>query len=167
MKDENDLRREITVRHTDEKDIPLIMDLVQSLADFEDLSDHVLSTKETLHEALFGERIYAEAIIAEIDRKPAGFIIFFHNFSSFTGKPGLYIEDIFVYPEYRGKGVGKALMRHCGKIARERNCGRLEWSVLDWNPARKFYEHMGGEHQKEWLLYRLDEKGIDELAERR
>jgi GNAT superfamily N-acetyltransferase len=167
MKDENDLRCEITVRHTDEKDIPLIMNLVRSLADFEDLSDHVLSTEKTLHEALFGERVYAEAIIAEIDSKPAGFIIFFHNFSSFTGKPGLYIEDIFVYPEYRGKGVGKALMVHCGKIARERNCGRLEWSVLDWNPARKFYEHMGGEHQKEWLLYRLDEKGIDELAERR
>lgn len=167
MKDENDLRCEITVRNTDEKDIPLIMNLVRSLADFEDLSDHVLSTEETLHEALFGERVYAEAIIAEIDRKPAGFIIFFHNFSSFTGKPGLYIEDIFVYPEYRGKGVGKALMVHCGKIARERNCGRLEWSVLDWNPARKFYEHMGGEHQKEWLLYRLDERGIDELAERR
>jgi GNAT superfamily N-acetyltransferase len=167
MKDENDLRCEITVRNTDEKDIPLIMNLVRSLADFEDLSDHVLSTEETLHEALFGERVYAEAIIAEIDRKPAGFIIFFHNFSSFTGKPGLYIEDIFVYPEYRGKGVGKALMVHCGKIARERNCGRLEWSVLDWNPARKFYEHMGGEHQKEWLLYRLDEKGMDELAERR
>ncbi|ETA66886.1 acetyltransferase [Methanolobus tindarius DSM 2278] len=167
MKDENDLRCEITVRHTDENDIPLIMNLVRSLADFEDLSDHVLSTEETLHEALFGERVYAEAIIAEIDRKPAGFIIFFHNFSSFTGKPGLYIEDIFVYPEYRSKGVGKALMVHCGKIARERNCGRLEWSVLDWNPARKFYEHMGGEHQKEWLLYRLDERGIDELAERR
>jgi GNAT superfamily N-acetyltransferase len=167
MKDENDLRCEITVRNTDEKDIPLIMNLVRSLADFEDLSDHVLSTEETLHEALFGERVYAEAIIAEIDRKPAGFIIFFHNFSSFTGKPGLYIEDIFVYPEYRSKGVGKALMVHCGKIARERNCGRLEWSVLDWNPARKFYEHMGGEHQKEWLLYRLDERGIDELAERR
>jgi GNAT superfamily N-acetyltransferase len=164
---DNGLENEIIVRHTDEQDIPLIMNLVRSLADFEGLSDHVFSTEETLREALFGEKIYAEAIVAEVNRKPAGFIIFFHNFSSFTGKPGLYIEDIFVYPEYRGKGVGKALMIHCGKIAKKRNCGRLEWSVLDWNPARKFYEHMGGEHQKEWLLYRLGEKSIEELAERK
>ncbi|WP_340818629.1 GNAT family N-acetyltransferase [Methanolobus sp. WCC4] len=157
-------KNEISVRHTNEQDIPLIMDFVRSLADFEDLSDHVISTEDSLREALFGERIYAEAIIAEVNRKPAGFIIFFHNFSSFAGKPGLYIEDIFVQPEFRGLGVGKALMVRCGQIAQERNCGRIEWSVLDWNPARKFYERFGGEHQKEWLLYRLDEKGIEELA---
>lgn len=157
----------ITVRHTSEQDIPLIMEFVRSLADFEGLSDHVLSTEDTLREALFGERIYAEVIVAEANGKPAGFIMFFHNFSSFAGKPGLYIEDIFVHSEFRGLGVGKALMVHCGVIAKERDCGRIEWSVLDWNPARKFYEHLGGKHQKEWLIYRLDENGINELAEKR
>ncbi|WP_202905793.1 GNAT family N-acetyltransferase [Methanolobus vulcani] len=157
----------VSVRTTKIDDIPLIMELVKALAEFEGLNDHVLATEESLKEGMFGKNKYAEAIVAEMDGKAVGFIVFFHNFSTFVGRPGLYIEDIFVYPEYRGKGVGKALLVHCGKIARERNCGRLEWSVLDWNPARKFYEHMGGEHQKEWLLYRLDEKGIEELAERK
>lgn len=165
---ENDQKEnKITVRQTSKEDIPLIMDFVRSLAEFEGLSDKVLSTEDKLREALFGKRPYAETIIAEVDDKPAGFIIFFHNFSSFVGKPGLYIEDIFVYPEYRGLGVGRELMVRCGQIAKERNCGRMEWSVLDWNPARKFYEHFGGQLQKEWLLYRLDEKGIKELAEKR
>ncbi|SFM21910.1 GNAT family N-acetyltransferase [Methanolobus profundi] len=160
-------KNEIIVRHTGEQDIPLIMDLVRSLAEFEGLADHVLSTEETLREALFGERTYAEAIVAEVNGKPAGFIMFFHNFSSFVGKPGLYIEDIFVHSEFRGMGVGKALMVRCGQIAQERDCGRMEWSVLDWNPARKFYEHFGGELQKEWLIYRLDKNGIKELAEKK
>ncbi|MBP1908985.1 GNAT family N-acetyltransferase [Methanolobus bombayensis] len=157
-------KNSISVRTTTIDDIPLIMELVKALAEFEGLADHVLAAEESLKEGLFGRKKYAEAIVAEIDEEAAGFIVFFHNFSTFVGKPGLYIEDIFVYPEHRGKGVGKALMSHCGKIARERNCGRIEWSVLDWNPARKFYEHMGGEHQKEWLMYRLDEKGIEEIA---
>ena len=157
----------IKVRHTDEKDIPLIMNFVRSLAEFEGLSDQVLSSEEDIAEALFGKRTYAEAIIAELDGKPAGFIIFFHNFSSFAGKPGLFIEDIFVYPEYRMKGIGRALMLHCAEIAKERNCGRMEWNVLDWNPARSFYERFGGELQEEWLLYRLDREGIEKLAERK
>ncbi|MDG6244299.1 MAG: GNAT family N-acetyltransferase [Methanolobus sp.] len=163
----NPVKHNITVRAAKEQDIPLIMDLVRSLAKFEGLSDRVLSTEDDLRHALFGKRPYAEAIIAEVHRDAAGFIIFYHNFSSFAGKPGLYIEDIFVYPRYRGLGVGKELMVRCGQIAKERNCGRMEWSVLDWNPARKFYEHFGGELQKEWLLYRLEEKGIEELAKRK
>jgi Acetyltransferases len=159
-------KNEISIRETGEQDIPLIMDFVRSLAEFEGLSDHVLSTEESLREALFGKRPYAEAIIAELSGKPAGFIIFFHNFSSFAGKPGLYIEDIFVHPQFRGMGVGKSLMVRCGQIAEERNCGRMEWSMLDWNPAKQFYEHFGGEAQKEWVIYRLDEKGIKDLAKK-
>ncbi|MEZ5333901.1 MAG: GNAT family N-acetyltransferase [Methanolobus sp.] len=156
----------IKVRHTDEKDIPLIMNFVRSLAEFEGLTDHVLSTEEDIAKALFGKRIYAEAIVAELDDRPAGFIIFFHNFSSFAGKPGLFIEDIFVYPEFRRQGVGRVLMLRCAEIAKERDCGRMEWNVLDWNPARKFYERFGGELQEEWLLYRLDREGIEKLAEK-
>lgn len=157
---------EITVRDTDKSDIPLIMDFVSSLASFEGLSDQVFSDENSLEKALFGDRIYAEAIIAELNGKPAGFIIFFHNFSSFAGKPGLFIEDIFVYPQFRRMGVGRQLMIYCARIAKERDCGRMEWNVLDWNPARNFYEHFGGELQKEWLLYRLDRNGIKKLAEK-
>lgn len=154
----------IIIRQANERDIPIIMDFVRSLAEFEGLGEHVLSTEENLYTALFGKRPYAEAIIAELDDKPAGFIILFHTFSSFVGKPGLYIEDIFVYPKFRGMGIGKALMLRCGQIAEERNCGRIEWSMLEWNPAKEFYEHFGAQLQKEWVLYRLDEKGIKELA---
>ncbi|WP_094228998.1 GNAT family N-acetyltransferase [Methanolobus psychrotolerans] len=158
---------EINIRKTTEQDISLIMNFVRSLAEFEGLSELVRSTENSLQEALFGKKPYAEVIIAEVDNEPAGFIMYFHSFSSFAGKPGLYIEDIFVYPKFRGLGVGKALMVRCGQIAKERGCGKVEWSVLDWNPARKFYEHFGGELQKEWLIYRLDEKGIRELAEKK
>ncbi len=154
----------IIIRQANERDIPIIMDFVRSLAEFEGLEEQVLSTEGNLYTALFGKRPYAEAIIVELDDKPAGFIILFHTFSSFVGKPGLYIEDIFVYPKFRGMGIGKALMLRCGQIAEERNCGRIEWSMLEWNPAKEFYEHFGAEVQKEWVLYRLDEKGIKELA---
>ncbi|WP_342305420.1 GNAT family N-acetyltransferase [Methanolobus sp. ZRKC5] len=162
---ENDsMENKLIIRQTNERDIPLIMDFVRSLAEFEGLGEHVLSTEESLHTALFGKRPYAEAIIAELNDKPAGFIIFFHNFSSFVGKPGLYIEDIFVYPKFRSMGVGKALVLRCGQIAEKRNCGRIEWSMLDWNPAKEFYEHFGAKVQKEWIIYRLDEQGIKDLA---
>ena len=93
---------------------------------------------------MFGKKSYAEVFFAELDGVPAGFTVFFHNFSTFVGKPGLYIEDIFVKPEFRGKGIGKAMFLHCVKLAKERNCGRMEWAVLDWNPAREFYEYFGG-----------------------
>ncbi len=164
---EKNEKEEINIRQAHEQDIPLIMDLIRSIADFEELGEQVLSTEKDLEKALFGNRIYAEVLIAEFNGKAAGFVMFFHNFSSFTGKPGLYIEDIFIHEAFRGLGIGRALMVHCGRIAKERNCCRMEWSVLDWNPARTFYEHFGGEYQKEWLTYRLDEKGINELTERK
>lgn len=154
----------IDIRPATEFDVPLLLDFIKGIADFEGLADHVKATEESLKHSLFAERPYAEAVIADVDNEPAGFLIFFHNFSSFVGKPGIYIEDIYVHPEYRKIGVGKALMVYCGKLAKERNCGRLEWSVLEWNPARKFYEKLGGKYQDEWLIYRLDEIGIDELS---
>ncbi len=160
----NQQKNKIIIRETSEKDVPLIMDFVKSMADFEKLSDKLLSTEEILKESLFGENIYAEAMIAELEGESAGFMIFFHNFSSFTGKPGLFIEDIFVHEKFRGLGIGKALMIHCAKIAKERNCGRIDWNVLDWNPARDFYEHCGGQCHDEWVVYRLEEKGINELS---
>ena len=155
----------ISIRETSETDVPLIRDFIRGIADFEGLIDSVIATEDDLKRSLFGERKYAEAIIAETEESPAGFLIFFHNFSSFIGKPGIYIEDIYVHPEFRGKGVGRALMTYCSKIARERNCVRVDWNVLGWNPARKFYEHIGGKHLDEWLPYRLEEKGIEKLAE--
>ncbi|WP_406662315.1 GNAT family N-acetyltransferase [Methanolobus sp. ZRKC3] len=154
----------ISIRQTSEADTPIIMDFIKGIADFEGLSDLVTATEDELRGSLFGKRQYAEAVIAEVDAKAAGFLIFFHNFSSFRGKPGIYIEDIYVHQEFRGKGVGRALMTYCRKVAKERNCGKISWSVLDWNPARKFYEHIGGQFQDEWLAYHIDEKGIEELA---
>lgn len=140
------------------------MQFVRALAEFEDLDDQVVSDEGSLLKYLFGKRPYAEAIISEIDGNPAGFVILFYSFSSFRGRPGLYIEDTFVYPEYRNKGVGRALMEHCARLALQQGCIRMEWSALDWNPARNFYEHLGAEAHKEWIMYRLEGKALLELA---
>ncbi|MEL4304442.1 GNAT family N-acetyltransferase [Methanococcoides sp. LMO-2] len=156
---------EVNIRSTDETDIPLIMRFIKELADFEKLSDTVVATEEDLKRSLFGERPYAEAVIAEIDGSPAGFMIFFHNFTAYVGKPGIYIEGIYVDPAYRGSGVGEALMKYCAGIAKERGCGTMNWCVLDWNPARKFYERLGAKPESDWVVYTLDEKGISELVE--
>ena len=156
---------EVNIRYADEKDIPLIMDFIKAIAEFEKLSDTVIATEEDLKNSLFGEKPYAEVAIAEIDGSSAGFVIYFHNFAAYVGKPGLYIENIYVDPTYRGLGVGDALMKYCAGIAKERECGTMDWCVLDWNPARKFYERLGAKAQSEWVVYSLDEKGIDELVE--
>lgn len=154
----------LKIRQATEIDTAQIIRFVRAIADFEDLSDHVVSSEDTIRKHLFGERPYAEAVIAELGENPAGFAIFFHNFSSFLGRPGLYIEDIFVYPEFRSRGVGKALMEHCARVAADRGCTRMEWNALDWNPARKFYEHLGAEAHTEWIMYRLEGKALLELA---
>ncbi|MCQ6963146.1 GNAT family N-acetyltransferase [Methanolobus chelungpuianus] len=156
--------RLLTIRPATEKDAALIMRFVRALADFENLGGHVVSTEDAIWKCLFGERPYAEAVIADLGEDPAGFAIFFHNFSSFLGRPGLYIEDLFVYPRFRSKGVGKALMRHCARVAADRGCFRMEWSALDWNPARRFYERLGAEAHTEWMIYRLEGKALLELA---
>ena len=148
----------LVFRYAEEKDIPVIFSFIQELAEYEKLLDQVKVTEKILRENLFGKRRYAEVIIAELDKVPVGQALFFHNFSTFLGKPGIYLEDLYVKPEFRGKGVGKALLKKVIEIAKERNCGRVEWVVLDWNaPAIKFYQKLGAKEMKDWLVYRLNE----------
>jgi GNAT superfamily N-acetyltransferase len=150
--------KNLTLRFAEEKDIPIILNLVKELAVYEKLADEVRVTEEILKENLFGKRTYAEVIIAELDKIPAGQALFFHNFSTFLGKPGIYLEDLYVKSELRGKGIGKALLNKVIEIAKERNCGRVEWVVLDWNKsAIDFYEKLGAKGMKDWLVYRLNE----------
>ena len=155
----------VTIRQTEEKDVPLIMEFIRAIAEFENLSDSVVATEEDIRIGFFGPRPFAEASIAEVRDEPAGFVTFFHNFSSFMGKPGLYVEDIYVHPEYRGQGVGRELMVYCARLAKERGCGKMDWSVLTWNPARKFYESLGAEADNEWMIYHLKGKDFSELAD--
>lgn len=154
----------VTIRKASENDIPHIHTFITELAEFEKLSDQVIATEQNLRENIFGKKPHAEIIIAEIDKKAVGFALFFHNYSAFLGKPGLYIEDLYVSADYRGGGIGRMLLAHCAKIAKERNCGRLEWSVLKWNPARRLYDSIGAVAMKEWLLYRISGEKLDDLA---
>ena len=146
----------LSITFAEEGEAGLILDFISKLAEYEKLSHEVTATEASLREALFGPRPYAECLIARLDGKPAGFALFFHNFSTFLGKPGIYLEDLFVYPALRGNGVGKALLVRLAAIAKERNCGRLEWSVLDWNiPAQEFYRKLGALPMDEWTVYRM------------
>lgn len=146
-------------------DVPVILSFIQKLAEYEKLSHLVTATEEGLRETLFGERRYAETVIAYYQNAPVGFALFFHNFSTFLGKPGIYLEDLFVDVEQRGKGFGKALLAHLAKLARERDCGRLEWSVLNWNqPSIDFYESLGAKPMDEWTVYRLTGEALEKLA---
>lgn len=146
-------------------DCALILEFIKGLAEYEKLSHEVVATHELLHENLFGPQPKAEVLIAEWDGKPAGFALFFHNFSTFLGRPGIYLEDLFVLPALRGHGIGKALLKHLAQIAVERNCGRLEWSVLDWNkPAIDFYVSIGAGPMDEWTMYRLTGEKLKSFA---
>ncbi len=148
-----------------EADVPLILSLIRQLAEYERLSHQVVTTEEGLREYLFGVRRYAEVVIARLDGYPVGYALFFHNFSTFAGKPGLYLEDVFVLPEYRGKGIGKALLIHLAKLAVERNCSRFEWVVLDWNsPAIEFYKGLGAVPLSDWRVFRLSGESLANLA---
>ena len=147
-------------------DVPLILRFVRELAEFEREPDAVHATEPMLQEALFGDRA-AEAVIAEHDGQPAGFALFFHNFSTWTGRKGLYLEDLYVTPEARGAGVGTALLRHLAGLALDRGCGRFEWSVLDWNePAIRFYRAMGATGMDEWRVQRVAGDALVKLAGR-
>ena len=149
-----------------ESDIPTILELIRGIAEYEKLSHEVVATEDLLREHLFGAHPKAEVRIARLGEKPVGFALFFHNFSTFVGLPGIYLEDLFVLPEFRGRGIGKALLKELAKIAVERKCGRLEWSVLDWNkPAIGFYESLGAEPISEWTIYRMTETEIKRLAQ--
>jgi GNAT superfamily N-acetyltransferase len=155
----------LIIRPATPADLPLIAELIRALADYEKLAHEVRFDEAALGEKLFGPRPYAEVIIGEVDGTPQGFALFFHNFSTFEGKPGIYLEDLFVRPAARGAGLGKALLAHLARLARERDCARLEWWVLDWNePAIGFYRSMGAKPMDEWTTMRLEGPALAQLA---
>ena len=159
-------RSPIRIDPATEADLPQILAFIRALAEYEKLSHICVATEQSLRKALFGAKPYAEVLIARLDNAPVGFALFFHNFSTFLAKPGIYLEDLFVPPEHRGKGVGKALLKRLAQIARERDCGRMEWSVLDWNtPSIEFYKRIGAKVLPEWNLCRMTAPEIAKLAE--
>jgi len=144
------------IRDTTVEDSELILNFIKKLAEYEQLSHEVVATVETLRETLFGEKAYAEVVIGEFEGVPAGYALFFHNFSTFTGRPGIYLEDIYINKEMRGKGFGKCLLAYIAKLAVERNCTRVDWSVLDWNePSIQFYRSIGAIPMEAWTVQRL------------
>jgi len=153
------------VRPATRDDVPVIAELIRGLARYEKLEHQVVMTEELLAAGLFGERPYAEVILAVEDGQAVGFALFFHNFSTFLGRPGIYLEDLFVLPEKRGLGVGRTLLAHLAALAVERGCGRLEWAVLDWNrDAIGFYERLGARPNSDWTVYRLTGEALTGLA---
>lgn len=147
-------------------DVPTILELIKALATYERAPDEVVATEAGLAEVLFGQKPAAEVLLAFENDRAVGFALFFHNFSTWLGRPGLYLEDLFVRPEDRGKGYGRALLVELAKIARDRGCGRLEWAVLDWNePAIKFYQKLGAKPMHEWTVFRLTGEEISQLAD--
>jgi len=148
-----------------ERDVPLILRLIKDLAEYERMSNEVVATEEGLRATLFGARPAAEVLLGYAGEEPAGFALFFHNFSTFVGKPGLYLEDLFVVPKFRGRGYGKALLARLAQIAIERNCGRFEWTVLDWNePAIGFYRKLGAVPMEDWTIFRVSGAALETLA---
>ncbi|QRY78946.1 GNAT family N-acetyltransferase [Pseudomonas sp. PDNC002] len=157
----------VTLRPATPADIPLILDLITELADYERLAHEVKADAQRMHAHLFGPRPYAEVLIGEVDDQPQGFALFFHNYSTWLSQPGIYLEDLYVRPAARGAGLGKALLTELARLAVERGCGRLEWSVLDWNePAIGFYRSLGARPQDEWSVYRLTGEALRELADK-
>jgi len=155
----------ISIRPATPKDVPTVAFLIRALSQYEKLEHEVTMTEDRLRATMFGPRPYAEALLAEDDGKPVGFALFFHNYSTFLAQPGLYLEDLYVPESHRGKGIGKSLLVQLAKIAVERNCGRLEWAVLDWNvDAIGFYEKLGAKPNSEWTVYRLTGDSLNSLA---
>lgn len=163
--DQITLQNGITIRKAEEKDTNLILKFIKELADYEKLLHTVESDEEILKSSLFCPNPAAEVLLAYSQDEPAGFALFFQNFSTFVGKPGLYLEDLFVKPHLRGKGIGKALLIILAKIAKERNYGRVEWAVLDWNePSINFYKSLGAKPMNEWTIFRVEGETIDQIA---
>ena len=152
------------LRFAELSDVPLILEFIKELAEYEKMSQDVVATEDVLRESLF-ERKIAEVIIGEFQNKPVSFALFFYNFSTFLGKPGIYLEDLFVKPEVRGKGIGKIMLSFLAKIAIDRKCGRLEWSCLNWNePSIRFYKHLGAISMDDWTVYRVCDDELNKLA---
>jgi GNAT superfamily N-acetyltransferase len=161
MKEHGDFQ----IRPARVNDVPIILQLIRDLATYERAPEEVVATEEQLIDLLFGERRVAEVLLAFEEESPVGFAVYFYNFSTWLGRPGLYLEDLFVKPEKRGKGYGRALLVELAKIARDRGCGRMEWAVLNWNePAIKFYRALGAKPMDEWTVFRLTREEIAKLA---
>ena len=155
----------IKIRRATSEDSALILRFITELAIYEEAENEVIATESDIKHSLFGSDSTTRAVICNIDNKPVGFAVYFFNYSTWLGKHGLYLEDLYVSPEHRGTGAGKALLKHLAKIALSKNCGRFEWSVLDWNePAIQFYQSIGAKPQDEWVGYRLTGKALEELA---
>jgi GNAT superfamily N-acetyltransferase len=153
------------IRPATEKDTSLILSLIRELADYEKLTHEVKATEKNIQKTLFGEHPVAEAIIGEYDDKPVSYALFFYNYSTFICKPGIYLEDLYVRPQHRGKGFGRALMAYIARLARERNCARFEWAVLNWNtPAINVYEKLDAVPMLDWTVYRLSGEALERLA---
>ena len=149
-----------------ERDVPLILGLIKGLAEYEKMTADVRATEELLRETLFGKKPAAEVVIGYEGEEPVGFALFFQNYSTFIGRPGLYLEDLFVVPDRRGRGYGRRLLQHLARIAVDRNYGRVEWAVLDWNePAIRFYRSLGARSMDDWTLFRLAGTSLEALAE--
>lgn len=154
-----------TIRPASATDTEVIFSLIKELADYERLAHEVVATEDDIRSSLFGERPYAEALIGEYSKIPISFALFFYNFSTFVGKPGIYLEDLYVKPEYRAQGFGRQMLVHIARLAIKRNCGRFEWSVLDWNtPAIRTYDRLQAKPMKDWILYRLTGEALKNLA---
>jgi len=161
----SDLPR-FAIRRATLADVGAILNLIRDLATYERAPDEVTATEEQLVDVLFGKKPAAEVLLAFEDEEPVGFAVYFYNFSTWLGRAGLYLEDLFVRPEHRGQGYGRALLVELAKIARDRGCGRMEWAVLDWNePAIEFYRKLGAKPMNEWTVFRLNADGIAKLAE--
>jgi GNAT superfamily N-acetyltransferase len=155
----------IRIEPATERDVPVILQMIRDLAEYERMADQVVATEAGLRESLFSGRRDAEVLLAYADDTPAGFALFFHNYSTFVGRRGLYLEDLFVKPEWRGSGIGKRLLVELARIAVERGCGRFEWSVLDWNePAIGFYKKLGAVPMQEWTIFRVTGDALAKLA---
>ncbi len=154
----------LKIRETSEDDCSLILSLIKEIADYEKMSDQVIATEESLKESIFKNK-RAEVVILELDEKTIGYALYFYNYSTFIGKSGLYLEDIFIKKEFRGKGIGKEVFKFLVKKAKEEGCKRMEWSCLNWNePSIKFYKSLGATPMDEWTIYRLTEKEINRLS---
>lgn len=163
---QSDSNKAFTIRDAERKDVPLIMEFIHGLAKYEKLGHEVVAGEADLERYLFGEERVAEVLLGYEGEVPVGFALFFHNFSTFLGRPGIYLEDLFVLEEYRGKSYGKKILSKLAALALERNCGRLEWAVLDWNaPSIEFYKSLGARTMDEWLINRLSGEDLANLAE--